>query len=332
MKTTLFAAALVAVAGSSTAFAGEHAIYTGGEKGAYHSTFCPPIPPALADGYFTGYTCTPSKGTVENISNVLTNPTNLGLVQLDVYAKWAAEHADDAAKLTEARHGIACEGLWMVTKNPKLTNFGDVLGLARRIPFVLPPDGSGSAASFAYLQSLDASGLGRARNISYLADATAVIDKVANGTGGEVGFFVQFADPTNANIKKIVDSKLTVIPVVSRDMLRAKVGDQELYKVAEFNLTADGWISSGEKVTTACTPVSIITGKPEIFTDANDHDDQVDLVKTVQDLAPEKLLPQDDRMAKLIRTFHSLSKEALQKTLDGVDAARKAIDDQLSQG
>ena len=61
-----------------------------------------------------------------------------------------------------------------MTKNPDLDNYGHVLGLARRIPFVLPAQGSGSAASFAFLQANDPEGLGRVPETSksYVADAT----------------------------------------------------------------------------------------------------------------------------------------------------------------
>lgn len=328
---SLFALAMLAIGLlSGAAIAADHSIFTGGEKGAYYGTFCPPIPKALSQAYFTGYKCAVTKGTIDNINNVLATPKNIGMVQGDVFAKWAAENKDPAAKLQIIRSGIAYEGLWMVTKNPGLNNFGDVLGLARRIPFVMPVEGSGSAASFAFLQSLDPDGLGRAHNISYVDDATKVIDAVANGDGGEVGFFVQFADPTNPNIKKIVDSKLKVIPVVSRDLLRAKVGDTPVYQVSEFSLTPDGWVTNGVTVKTASTPVTLITGTPTGFTDQNDIDDQKDMIKTVEALPTDKLLPQNDLTAKLVKKFHALSGDALKVTLDGVDAAKKLAEKQLN--
>ena len=40
---------------------------------------------------------------------------------------------------------------------------------------------------------MDPNGLGRARNIQVVENATAVIDRVASG-GPDVGFFVQYAD------------------------------------------------------------------------------------------------------------------------------------------
>jgi hypothetical protein len=68
---------------------GTKSINTGGEKGAYHALFCPPLPVALSNAYFQGYKCSPSRGTLENIERVLRNPTNIGFVQLDIYANEA---------------------------------------------------------------------------------------------------------------------------------------------------------------------------------------------------------------------------------------------------
>jgi TRAP-type uncharacterized transport system substrate-binding protein len=66
-------------------------INTGGEKGAYHTLFCPPLPAALSNENFQSYKCTPSKGTLENIDQVLKTPTSLGFVQLDIYADEASK-------------------------------------------------------------------------------------------------------------------------------------------------------------------------------------------------------------------------------------------------
>src|SRR5215467_1545229 len=179
---------------------GSRSINTGGEKGAYHTLFCPPLPAALSNAYFHGYKCTPSKGTLENVDRVLTNPTNIGFVQFDIYANETIKQAEEFKKLTVIRSDIACEGLWMVTKNPDLNNYGHILALSRRIPFILPAQASGSAASFAFLQANDPEGLGRVpeANKRYVADATAVLNETASSVSGAVGFFVQFADPENA--------------------------------------------------------------------------------------------------------------------------------------
>src|SRR5258708_2543623 len=110
---------------------GTKSINTGGEKGAYRTLFCPPLPVALSNAYFQGYKCSVSRGTLENIDRVLRNPTNIGFVQLDMYANEAIKRVDDFRKLAVIRSDIACEGLWMVTKNHDLNNYGHVLAVSR---------------------------------------------------------------------------------------------------------------------------------------------------------------------------------------------------------
>lgn len=306
---------------------GAKSINTGGSAGAYHSTFCPPLPDALSNAYFQGYTCTTSGGTLDNISRVLKNPTSIGFAQLDVYAREAVSRPDDFKKLSVIRNDLACEGLWMVTKNPDL-DYGKIQALSRRIKFVLPAKTSGAQGSFDFLKSLDPEGLGRSSesNVINLQDASAVINYVASSNQGEVGFFVQFADPRNANIKMMVEKKLRIIPVLSRELLTAKVDNQEVYQPQTFDLTQGGFFSSGMQVTTACTPVSIFTGSQEAFTERNAKDDAKDLIDRVKSIPSERLLPKDDFLAKLIRTSNRLSAAALEKTLEGIDLARKTAE------
>lgn len=304
----------------------QKAIYTGGEKGAYNSTFCPPLPNILNQQWFAGYQCTPSGGTLENIAQVLSKPSNMGFVQLDVLARETVSKPELTKALTVIRKDIACEGLWMVTKNEKLKNYGDVLGYARRIPFILPAQTSGSAASFAYLQSIDPDGLGRARNIKHVNDATTVINTVAASNDNSVGFFVQFADPENANIKLVIEKGLNIVPVVSREIANAKIGDEAIYNVQSFSLKASGFIASGEERVTACTPVAVVTGNPDNQKEANAKDDQRDLIKVIRDVPSAKLLPQDTRLAKLMQSMRAVSGVALNEMMALADKSKKAVE------
>jgi hypothetical protein len=310
--------------------AGNKSINTAGEKGAYHALFCPPLPAVLANAYFQGYKCTPSEGSIENINRVLNNPTSIGFVQFDVYASEAVKRAEELERLTVIRTDIACEGLWMVTKNPALGNYGHVLAFSRRIPFILPPPGSGAAASFAFLQANDPEGLGRVpeANKRYVADATAVLNETASSTDGAVGFFVQFADPSNANIKLIVEKALTVIPVASREILRLRLGGQTVYQLQLFNLKAAGIFVEPREVTTACTPVAIITAAPSVFgSDRDKADDQRDLIQKVREVPAENLLPQESRIASIIRYAKRLSQETTEEVIAAVEKTRQVFED-----
>lgn len=337
MFRALAALLVVALAGPAAAQApapSAKAINTGGPQGAYHSLFCPPVPTALQGAYFQGYACTPSRGTIENIARVLATPSQIGFAQLDVFAREAAARPDDFRRLSVIRQDLACEGLWMVTRNEQLNNYGDILGLARRIPFITPPEGSGSAASFDFLRANDPEGLGRAPStgIRRVADATAVINAVADANDGAVGFFVQFADPQNANIRLMVEKNLRIIPVVSREVLRSRVGDQTVYEVQTFTLTGGGIFSRPRELTTACTPVAIFTGTPDALTGKGGvtPDDQRELIEKVRAIPAQRLLPQEDRVARLISGTRRLSGQAVDQMTTAADAAKRAVERQLN--
>ena len=312
------------------------AINTGGPQGAYHTMFCPPIANALQQAYFTGYACTPSRGTVENIERTLAAPAMVGFAQLDVYALEASRRPQEFSRLTVIRQDIACEGLWMVTRNDALSNFGEVLALARRIPFILPAQGSGSAASFAFLQQNDPEGLGRVptSNIRYLQDATAVINAVADSNDGAVGFFVQFADPTNVNIRTMVEKNLRIIPVVSREILRSRAGDQLVYEVRGFTLSGGGIFARPRELTTACTPVAVFTGTPDAVRGAvrpggPTADDQRELIERVRAVPAARLLPQEDRIARLISGARRLTQQAAEEMANAAEAAKQAVQSRM---
>jgi len=305
------------------------AIYTGSQGGAYFSTFCPPLPSVMDKKFFSGYRCQTSGGTPDNIKQVVAHPSDVGFVQLDVLALQMKEQADLAKQISIVRSDIACEGLWMVTKNTALKSYGDVLGFARRIPFVLPGQTSGSAASFKYLQRIDPDGLGRATNIKYVNDTQTLINTVANAQDNQVGFFVQFADPENANIRLMQDKGLSVIPVVSREITKAKVGEQDLYQVQSFSLKSSGLFTSSDVRVTACTPVAVITGNPENQKTANEKDNQKDLIEAISTVPASSLLPSEPRISKILSGVRRISGSALNEMLSAADKAKQAAQDAI---
>jgi hypothetical protein len=280
----------------------DSSIFTAGEKGAYHTQFCPVIAAALSKAQFGGYKCTPSKGTLENIARVLNNPTSVGFVQFDVYTTEAIKHGEAFKRLTVIRDDLACEHLWMVTKNPDLKDYTSVLNNAPRIPFILPSEQSGSAATFAFLQANTPNQLGRVpeANKRYVADATELLNKVASSDNGAVGFFVQFHDPKNENIK-LMKRKLNIIPVWSEEILRIKLNEKRMYLERAFEIRwtdgvigsqwidavigwlIDEWLVKVE-ATTTCTRVAVITGTPEAVEELDprkrkNHEDLIQIIE-----------------------------------------------------
>ena len=159
---TLALAATAALAGLALT-AGANQINTGGEDGAYNASFCPALAGQLKLAQFD-YRCVASAGTRENMERVLANPRQLGYGQLDVFALESRQLNAQAA-LTIVRQDDVRECVFAVTRNKDITNFGELAANAGRLRFILPPAGSGSAGTFAFLRSIDADGLGKAKTV-----------------------------------------------------------------------------------------------------------------------------------------------------------------------
>jgi len=161
-------------------------------------------------------------------------------------------------------------------------------------------------------------------NKRYVADAASVLTETASSTSGEVGFFVQFADPENADIKLMVEKGLKVIPVASKKILEMKLSGQSIYQLQTFNLKPGGLFVRPAEATAACTPVAIITGTPEVFGNDRDKvDDQRDLIQMIRDIPAEKLLRQENPLvAGAIRYAKKLTEEAVEETVALVENTR----------
>jgi hypothetical protein len=300
-------------------------IKTGGSAGAYHGDFCPPLEPVLKGAQFPGYKCTACVqgqpcGSVANIDYCLANPGAICFSQLDVYAKTALEKPEVAEKLQVLKQ-VACEGIWIVTKNPVIKDYGDVLGLSRRLPFKVAS--GGSAATFQFLRKSDPEGLGRAReaNIDTSVGADKVIENVSKNDN-DVGLFVQFANPNNAIIRSMMNKErgLRVIPVISRSISRIRVGETPVYQVQKFEL-AGGWGTT--EVETTCTPVVILGSKPTMFKDKADADDQRDLIEQFGKVSEDALLPKTGTLAALMKKMRKVSDSAMQAAYDKIEASQK---------
>lgn len=298
-------------------------IKTGGSGGAYHGAFCPPLEPVLKGAQFPAYRCTACAqgqpcGSIANIDYLLENPGAIAFSQLDVYAKLAQEKPEIAEK-TQVLKQLACEGIWLITKNPVIKDYGDVLGLARRLPFKVAS--GGSKATFDFLRANDPEGLGRARdqNVDASMGADKVIETVSSNDN-DVGMFVQFADPNNANIKLMMEKEgLRVLPVLSRQIARIRVGDQPVYQVQTFEL-AGGWGS--KEVQTTCTPVVIVGSKPAVFKDRADTDDQKDLIEQLNKMGEDALMPKQGSFAALMKKMRKMSDSAMQAAYDKIETSK----------
>lgn len=324
MRTLSASAAVALVLVSSAAKASQ--INTGGETGAYQTTFCPRLEEALHKNKFD-YQCTPSEGSRENIQRSVADPSQIGYSQLDIFML-EAENLGRNDLYTEIRSDFARECLFMVTRNRQLTSFGQIATAAGQLRFVLPPAKSGSAGTFEFLQRIDPEGLGMAQEISY-ADSTDDAINQALSADDLITLFVQFPDPGNARFKSIAQQGGNIIPVIDRSILRQEMGGQKIYFAEETEINQPKWHKSADKVITACTPMVLFTGAPSLITDGNLRKDQEDLVRTVQALPVEDMRPKEGFFAKIWKKTKALSAQSVEKIVKLSEDAREKAEPML---
>lgn len=269
-------------------------IHTGSDAGAYFNDICPaavdvisssPSQEALdADGVLPGgsplffeHMCATSGGTVDNLAKVRANPRDLGVGQLDLVAQ-------DSDGLFVVNTGVS-ECLYVVSNNEAIASASQ---LSARMPFGLPGEGSGSAATF--LQHEPFSSL---RRVNHYDSALDAINAVKSGDEAAAGF-IQIPDTTNTVFEAAAD--LHFAGVVNRSMLRQTVGDTRVYEgTPGVRVSPGSWTQifgagdEAQTVTTSCTPVVLFGQHPDTMSGI-DQTDQQDLMAGLQRAAEANLL------------------------------------------
>lgn len=282
-------------------------INTGGESGAYHSTFCPALVSQL-NQLGKPSDCVTSEGTGENLQRVARNPVEIGFGQLDVFAleadRYGGRNAFEIVRSDDVR-----ECVFAVTRNRSYTNFGEIAVNADRIRFILPPEASGSAKTFEYLRKIDPEGLGRARNVINATDTDEAI-RMTLADESAVSFFVQFPDPSNERFRTIRQLNGHLVPVVDSIILRQQVDGRTVYYAKETPISQLKWLNLGRRVVTVCTPLILFTGATDRVTGTERRAEHRQLVLNIRAMRREELVPRESPVARILERTRQLSARA----------------------
>lgn len=307
---------------TGAAIASANQINTGGKEGAYYSKFCPRVAESLKKALFN-YECTVTKGSRENIARVAKHPKEIGFSQADIFAH-ETQLQGGQANFTTIRRDLGRECLFLVTKDASINSYGEVVNNAEKITFVLPPEESGSAGTFEFLQQIDPDGLGKAGRIIRADTTDTAIDAVLHSKDDTLAtIFVQFPDPDNPRFKRIAEGKGRFIPVIDRNILRQEVEGQKIYYPEETDVKNPNWLNVGESVVTACTPLILFTGNADLISGSQARADHKDLIKTVREMEVEGMRPKEGFFAKLFRKTRELSAQTVQKLVELSESARE---------
>ena len=320
--TDLVAAAGLALLLSMSPAAAE-TIYTGGEQGAYHSHFCPALANTLIrQGLRTS--CATTNGSTDNLSRIANKPDAFGYSQFDVFAL-EAERFGGRDKFQVVRRDDVRECVFAVTKRADMTNYGEVAVFASQLKFYLPPENSGSTGTFRFLQQIDPEGLGLATAVRQMRSTEGAIRKALADPDG-VAFFVQFADPRNPRFRMIEDLGGHIVPVIDRVILAQSVDGKPIYFAQETQVTNSRWLKAGRKVTTACTPLVLLTGSSKRIDDSATRSTHVRLVRQISAARAQDVLPNDGLFSRILKRTKQLSASSAErlKTLSQ-DARERAV-------
>jgi hypothetical protein len=318
----LFAATLGLLAATAlTTPAAADKIHTGAETGVYHSRLCPLLQAQLAKSQLT-YACTPSSGSNETLTRITADPRHIGYSQLDVLAL-EIEKGGAKDRFIVARADDTRECLFLATRNKQFSAYGDIQAYAHTLRFILPPKESGAAATFAFLQKIDADGLGKAKSVTYAASADDAV-RQALSAEDTLALFVQVPDPTTAIFKTVDEGSGQLIPVIDRTILRQQIGGQKVYFAEETEVSHARWVKSGKTVVTACTPVAVVTGDPTRIDGDKARQEHKDVIATIQKMKAEDLLPQQNMLQRMLKRTKELSALSTEKLMDMSEKARVA--------
>ncbi|MGI9423469.1 MAG: hypothetical protein ACR2PA_09775 [Hyphomicrobiaceae bacterium] len=303
------AMAIVAVGTQATTVLANQ-IHTGGETGAYHSAFCPLLKSQLA-AFGNTFECSPSDGTTANVRRVASNPEHFAFGQLDAFTL-ENRTRQRASWFQVVRSNDVRECVFAVTSNKSLTNFGQLAVNADRLKFVLPPKNSGSARTFAFLQSVDPEGLGRARRVSYAADTDEALREALTDKSA-VSFFVQFPDPRNDRFGSIRRLGGHLIPVVDSALLKERTNGRPIYSVQDTGIAQERrlWNWLGKRVVTVCTPMILFTGATRRVSGLGRRQDHARLVATIRGLQQKDLVPKTGSFSRVLAQSRELSQQAV---------------------
>lgn len=312
--------AIASLAATSQVWSADFRINSGGETGAYHSQFCPELGRRLSEAGFSS-SCNTSEGTTENMQRTAENPAQIGYGQLDVLALKAKQFggSDNFRRL---RVDDVRECIFAVTKEKGLDSYGEVAVRADELRIILPPERSGSAATFEYLKEIDPYGIGRARDVIYAANTDEAI-RIALNSDNTIALFVQFPDPDNPRFQLVREKGGHIIPVIDRTILNQRIDGLHVYFAQETQVENANWLSSGTKVVTACTPLVVFTGRNNAITDAALRDAHRRMTDIVTTLRGDVLMPESSIFAKVLKRTRELTATSAERFVEISEQARE---------
>lgn len=297
-------------------------IWGGGAKEAsfYSGTLVPLAEKAIKTLAFRSYSWGGvSPGCPANMQQVTTDPQDLAFCQLDM-VRAAQNNGSFTGQIIRADIGDEC--LYLATQEGG-RSFGDFVADAALASVLTAGATSGSAGTLAVLtghykeynpdlELLDVI------NTSGAADA---MEKLANGDA-PFAFFVQSPDPASKPFEIAAQNGLHFVPVWHDEL--ADLG----YELKSLPVTSASWswsggAKAGERVTTACTKIALITGDPTQIVDEKERRRHQLLIDKIAGASAQTFQPTDN--TSWLEVAAGIQSVAVSTATDLADAANERL-------
>lgn len=306
MKTSVLAIVATMLIGSTAARAAD-VIMTGGELGDYYMYFAPPLQKILTKAWVDAPLQT-SAGTPENLDFIAAHQTSYALVQGNIFADKAKD--PKYAKVRQLPLVVGNEAVLAIV-SPKMFershgSFTSIAQHAASVRFAVAPATSGPGATFLQIARMDPDGLGKATHLDAMPSLDAAIEAVARGDD-DATLMVQFPNPSNPRFVKINELHLRFMGLVLPSMRALKLPDDK----DAFSFCPDLEVGAKEAVSTACSPILVVTGAENVNSD---------LDRVLSSVTPADFAPKETGFAKFWKKMKTAGKV-------GWDAAASSAND-----
>lgn len=233
--------------------AAEFTLLTGNEAGSYHRVLGARFADVL--GPFFDVRLEPTAGGVQNLQLVVTDKSNLGFVQQDVYEEFIAANPDAKAAIEFYPTGQACVYA-VVRRNGPIATYADMLTIAAKRPLVVDigPRGGETALTHGVLSRLEPAL--RDAKLQHRGGLRAVSHVDMGDT--DVALFTLPVVPDDDVLRIVLDSdSLALMPMAAHAFAQPLPDGRKPYSFRQTPVRPAGLIAEEVTYNTLCTGVGI---------------------------------------------------------------------------
>lgn len=311
--------AIVALALAGAASAAALSIEAGPKGELARDVMCPRLEAALKRARLD-YECRESGGAAEHLKGIEADPRYIAMGPLDALAAAVGNaRADDRLTIIRSERPQAC--LLFVTRAPGITGSGELAAWAGKLKLIVSGGPSGAAAALAFLRQGDPDGFGKAPAPVIAKSGEDAVRRALAGDDA-AALLVEVPDAQSPTLTLVRELGGRVVPLIDRGLLAREIAGLKVYVSQEVEVAAGSWSTAPTRVATMCSPIGIYTGALDRVPPGPARQDHADVMAVIATLEPDALLPEDDRLKRLMKRARDLTGASVEEALRLSEEAR----------